>query len=186
MGLEGQSMAGIKLQWQISRPLHTSSLVTTNQFRDGQTREKKKGTFTKWQLSQQRNPQRIKGTFISVATREFRQADCKYFCRLCPSPRSSLPFSGSAFSVSGPSFELILREEDKTWVPFFLHHEAQPLLLGSHAPSAFPFLIIRPCKIRVLLEYSATRYHLLPPLHQKLTKEGIWFCYWKLCPWNLI
>lgn len=97
VGLEGQSMAGIKLQWQLSRSLHTSSLVTTNQFRDGQTREKKKGTFTKWQLSQQRNPQRIKGTFISVATREFRQADCKYFCRLHPSPKSSLPFSVSAF-----------------------------------------------------------------------------------------
>lgn len=111
VGQERQRVAGMKLQWQASRPFHTSSLLTTNQSRDGQTRERKGGTFTQWQLSQQRKPQRVRGSFISVAPREFRQPDCDYFCRLSTSPRPSLPLSASAVSVLGPSLELVLREE---------------------------------------------------------------------------
>lgn len=107
-GPSGADMAGISYSVSLPDPC-TSSVLTTNQSRDGQTRERKGGTFAKWWLSQQRKPQKIRGTFISVATREIRQPGRKCFCRLSSSPRSPLPFS-----ILGPSLELSLRGKECT------------------------------------------------------------------------
>lgn len=101
-------MAGISYSGSLPDP-STSLLLTTNQSRDGQTKKRKGGTFAKWWLSQQIKPQKIRGTFISVATREFRQPGRKCFCRLSSSPRSPLPFP-----VLGPSLELSLRGKEST------------------------------------------------------------------------
>lgn len=99
-------MAGISYSGSLPEP-STSSLLTTNQ--SGMDKPKKGGTFAKWWLSQQIKPQKIRGTFISVATREFRQPGRKCFCRLSSSPSSPLPVS-----FLGPSLELSMRGKEST------------------------------------------------------------------------
>ena len=126
-----------------------------DQPRHAQTREGRWGTFTKWQ----RKPQRIRGTCIFAATREFRQAWFKICLLAQPIPQVFLPFSASVCCVMGPSLELIQRQEDSItgapslegrWVPSF-PHQHPTTTSGFDVPSIFPFLTTRLCKIRVLI-----------------------------------